>query len=208
MASPFETSIRLHVAHMTGPAAREFHIRTARAGLAAFMARQTTKPMVTLEVDHRSAQSETEVKPFGLIVYRFNRMREVVSFAFRALERLSPERSGAYRRAWLIVSAAAGPHASMAAATLGGIGLDQIGNARTVTIVNPVDYARKVHVGSKGFAVPAGIVEKVRQLINKTFGRIVRAWVQYIELSPGYRLRKAPRAGQALTYPALVIEAL
>jgi hypothetical protein len=196
MASPFETMVRLHMDNMTGPAARKYHIRRARAGLAEFMARQTVKPMVRLEVDGRPAASEDAVKPFGLIVYYFDRMREIVSFALRELERLSPVLSGAYRKAWLtLVDRAV-------------VGLDNLVGARTVTIVNPLPYARKVHTGAKGFEVPAGIIEKVRQLTLKRYRRVVTVNIQFIDLDPGYKLRKPPRAGQRLTYPALVIEAL
>jgi len=209
MASPFEISVNLFVKNMTGPAVVEFHARTAKRLLGEFMAKQSAKPMVTLEVDHRPAQSETEVKPFGLIVYRFSRMREVVSFALRELERLSPVRSGQYRKAWRIASLANASRLSRPGSVAkGAIGLDQIEGAGTVTIVNPLPYARKIQTGAKGFEVPAGIIEKVRQLILKRYRRVVYVGIQFIELLPGYRLKKPPRSGQPLTYPALVIEAL
>lgn len=209
MASQFEIAVQLHVKNMTGPAVKELHIKEARRLLGQFMARQTAKPMVSLEVDHRPAQSETEVKPFGLIVYRFNRMREVVSFALRELERLSPVRSGKYRRSWMIVSLAVASRVGRPGTTAKGpIGLDMLDGAHTVTIVNPLPYARKIQTGAKGFEVPAGIIEKVRQIILKRYRRTVTANIQFINLSPGYRLKKPPRSGQPLTYPALVIEAL
>jgi len=196
MASAFETMVRLHMDKMTGPAAREYHIRRARSGLAEFMARQTVKPMVRLEVDNRPATTEEQVKPFGLIVYHFDRMREVVSFALRELERLSPVLSGAYRKAWLTL------------VNRSVVGMDKIAGSRIVTIVNPLPYARKVHSGARGFEVPAGIIEKVRQIVLKRYRRTVSVNIQFIDLAPGYKLRKPPRAGQRLTYPALVIEAL
>jgi hypothetical protein len=210
VASPFETYIRLRVDQMAGPeAVKAFHVKTAKAALSEFMARQSVRPMVDIEVDTRPARSETEVKPFGLIVYRFGRMREVVSFALRELERLSPVRSGAYRKAWRIVSLAVASRVGRPGTMANGnIGLDQLDGATTVTIVNPLPYARKVHTGAKGFEVPAGILEKVRQLILKRYRRIVYVGIQFISLSPGYRLKKPPRSGQPLTYPALVIEAL
>lgn len=192
---------------MTGEAAKRFHVETARRLLGEFMARQSVKPGVTLEVDHRPARSETEVKPFGLIVYNFHRMREVVSYAMRELERLSSF-SKSYQRAWKIVSVAAASRLSGSSLAKGGIGLDQIDGAHTVTIVNPLPFARKVHTGARGFEVHAGIVEKVRQLVLRRYGRVVYVGIQFIELSPGYILRKPPNRGRPLTYPALVIEAL
>lgn len=193
---------------MTGEAAKRFHVETARRLLSEFMARQSVKPAVTLEVDHRPARSETEVKPFGLIVYNFHRMREVVSYALRELERLSPVASGKYRRSWKIVSVAAASRLSGSSLAKGAIGLDQIDGAHTVTIVNPLPFARKVHTGAKGFEVHAGIVEKVHQLVLKRYRRVVYVGIQFLELSPGYTLKKPPNRGRPLTYPALVIEAL
>lgn len=192
---------------MTGEAAKRFHVETARRLLGEFMARQAVKPSVTLEVDHRPARSETEVKPFGLIVYNFHRMREVVSYAMRELERLSAF-SKSYQRAWKIVSVAAASRLSGSSLAKGGIGLDQIDGAHTVTIVNPMPFARKVQTGAKGFEIHAGTVEKVRQLVLKRYGRVVYVGIQFLELSPGYILKKPPNRGRSLTYPALVIEAL
>lgn len=193
MANPIETYMRIRLDRFDAVTAKEMHIKFARRKLAEFMARQTVKPMVSIEVDHRSALSEAEVKPYGLIYYRFSRMREIIRYALRHLERLSPTLSGQFRRAWLIMSDSR------------AIGMDQIGARDEITLVNPEPQARKVHVGARGFEVTRGLVEKVRQLVLRRFGRMVTAGIRFIQLSPGYRLRKAPRAGQMLTYPALVI---
>lgn len=188
---------------MTGEAAKQFHVETARRLLSEFMARQPVKPGVTLEVDRRPARSETEVKPFGLIVYNFHRMREVVSFALKEFQRLSPvgskgdEHPGLYRRSWIMLVNGSKD-----------VGINQIPPRAKITIVNQLAYARKVHTGAKGFEIHAGIVEKVRQLVLKRYGRVVYAGVQFLELSPGYVLKKPPNRGRSLTYPALVIEAL
>lgn len=193
MANPIETYMRIRLDRFDAVTAKEMHIKFARRKLAEFMARQTVKPMVSIEVDHRPALTENEVRPFGLIYYRFSRMREVVSYALRQAERLSPMLSGRFRRSWLVM-------VNNALA-----GLDQIGARDEVIIVNNQDYARKVHVGARGFEVTRGLVEKVRQLVLRRYGRMVTANIRFIQLSPGYRIRKAPRAGQMLTYPALVI---
>lgn len=189
MASAFETVIRLQLSRYSPEAAKRKHIEVARKGLAEFMARQSVRPMVDLYVDGRPARSETEVRPFGVITYRFNRLREVMSFALRRAEELSPVLSGRYRRAWVWTSAA------------GVIGLDAVPEGQEVTLVNPLPYARKVHVGAKGFEVPAGIVEKVRQAVRRRYGAVVVAEVRFIRLAPGYTLKN----GQPLTYPALVL---
>lgn len=204
MASQFERTIRLAIDRNVSPeAAKAFLIKRARAGLAEFMARQSVRPMVSIEVDGRDALSETEVKPFGVITYRFSRMREVVSFALRELERMSPIGRGTYRRSWIVIVG------------VEQVGLDQI-DARlarmkrggTVTIVNTVPYARKIHVGAKGFVAYAnpGIVEKARQLVLRRYKNAVPAHVRFINLSNGYILQKGRKAGQAISYPALVLE--
>lgn len=230
MASPFEISVNLFVKNMTGPAVVEFHARTAKRLLGEFMAKQSAKPMVTLEVDHRPARSETEVKPFGLIVYRFSRMQEVVSYAMKELVRLSPvggkgdEHPGLYRRSWVML--VNGEKTTS---------LKNIQIGATVTIVNPLPYARKIHTGAKGFEVHAGIVEKVRQLIFLKYRRMFDVEIEFISLSGGYilqgfgtqrlaktnrmssafrknqrllSLRRDTSRGAEMKYPALVIRDL
>lgn len=187
MASAFESVIRLNLSRYSPEAAKRKHIEIARRGLAEFMARQTARPMVDLYVDGRAATNEEEVRPFGVITYRFNRMREVLSFAIRAAEELSPYRSGRYRRAWFFMSEA------------GPFGLDQIPGSGTIFLVNDQPYARKVHTGAKGFEVPAGIVEKVRQRVRRRYGSVVETEVRFIGLSHAYTLKN----GQRLTYPAV-----
>jgi len=233
VASPFETYIRVRVDQMVGPeAVKAFHVKTAKSVLSEFMAQQSVKPSVTLEVDHRPARSETEVKPYGLIVYRFGRMREVVSFALKEFQRLSPvggkgdEHPGLYRRSWMVLVNGSKD-----------IGINAIPPFATVTIVNPLPYARKIHTGAKGFEVHAGIVEKVRQLIlkDKKYRRLFDVEIEFIALSGGYELqgfgvlklaktnrmssafrkrqrmlslRRDTSRGSEMTYPALVIRSL
>ncbi|MGE4044464.1 MAG: hypothetical protein AB7F35_06400 [Acetobacteraceae bacterium] len=191
----FEQVIRLQLVKYSPEEARRRHIALARRGLAEFMARQTVKPMVSLEVDHHQAASEDQVRPFGVIVYRFSRMREVVSFALRECERLSPALSGRYRKSWFVL---AGRREIM---------LDQIPDDGPVTVTNDQPYHRKIHVGAKGYARYAnpGIVEKVRQLVRRRYGAIVSADITFIRLSDGYRLRRPRRREAELSYPALIL---
>lgn len=203
MAVAFETTVRLFIDRTTSPeAAKMMLVNRAREGLAEFMARQSVRPMVTIETDGRVAASENEVKPFGVIAYRFSRMREVVSLALRELERLSPIGRGSYRKSWIVLFEGA------------AVGLDRLDdllrkNPRgIVTIVNTQPYHRKIHVGSKGFTAYAnpGIVEKVRQLVIRRYRGAVVPDIRFISLSDGYILRKGKQRGQAMTYPALVID--
>lgn len=197
----FESVIRLQLERYGPEEARRRHIAVARSRLADFLAQQTTRPMVSIETDGHPAASEEAVKPFGVIVYRFNRMREIVRFALGEAERLSPVRSGRYKRSWFVMAANA------------RIGLDAIPPGVPITLTNDQPYARKINVGAKGFEryVPPGIVEKVRQLVLKRYKLIVDAEIDFLQLAGGYTLRqssgrgKARRRGAALTYPALIL---
>lgn len=194
MTLGFEQDIRLFIDRTVGPeAAKRMLITRAREALADFMARQSVKPMVHILTDGRETGTEDTVKPFGVIRYEFSRIREVVSFALRELERLSPVLSGRYRRSWITLIDRV------------QVGMDQVDGGQPVMIVNFQPYARKIHVGSRGFEVPAGIVEKVRQIVLRRFRRMISVNIQFIELNPGYTLKKPPRTGRRMTYPALVI---
>lgn len=190
MAKAFEEVIRLQMARFSPAEARKKHIAIARDGKAEFMARQSVKPQVRLEVDRRPALSEEQVKPFGLIVYRFDRMREVVEFALSEARRISPVDTGRYQAAWF------------AMVGNGEVSPEAIPQDVPVTITNDQPYAWKIHAGTKGFEkyVPPGIVEKIRQLVLRKYRPIVTAEVIYINLTGRGKARRRP-----IRYPALVI---
>lgn len=200
MASAFESVILLQMSRYSPAAAKQRHIQIARDGLAEFMARQLVRPMVTIETDGNRATSEEQVKPFGIITYRFSRLREVVSYALHEAERLSPVKSGRYRRSWVVL---AGNEE---------IGMDAIPNDVPVTLTNFQPYSRKINVGAKGFEryVPPGIVEKVRQLVLKRYRPVVDADIRYLTLANGHVLkrqgkRRSQKPGAAVTYPSLIL---
>ena len=180
----------MQMARYSPAEARKRHIVIAMAGKAEFMARQENKPGVRLEVDNRPATSEEQVKPFGLIVYRFDRMPEVAEFALSEARRISPVDSGRYQASWfaMVGDAETAPQA--------------IPQGASVTIANDQPYAWKIHAGTKGFEkyVPPGIVEKLRQLVLRKYRPIVTAQVTYIGLTGFGKARRRP-----IRYPALVI---
>lgn len=157
--------------------------------------------MVTIETDGHPSASEESVRPFGVITYQFNRMREVLSFALREAENESPVRSGRYYRSWFFMAQGA------------EIGLDEVPAGVAITLTNDQPYARKIHVGAKGFERYAnpGIVEKVRQAVMRRYGAVVSAEVTFINLAGAHTLqrssgrRKSRQKGAALTYPALIL---
>ena len=190
MAKAFEEVIRLRLAQFSPAERRRRHIEIARRGLTEFMARQENKPQVSLEVDHRSATSEDQVQPFGLIVYRLDRMREIVTFALSEARRISPVKSGRYQASWFL----------MVGNTETAI--DAIQPGHVVTITNDQPYALSIHVGAKGFKkyVPPGIVERLRQIVLRKYRALVTCAVTYIKLGASAGASKRP-----LRYPSLVI---
>lgn len=203
----FSEVIRLSLSQFSPEVARQKHIAIARAGLAKFLAAQTVRPMVTIEVDGHRASSEEEVRPFGVINYRLTRLREVVAFALAEARRLSPVRTGRYQGSWFLLMDRA------------EIPLEGVPESGTVMLTNDRPYARKIHVGAKGFEIHRGIVEKVRQSVLRKYGAIIEADLLFITLQGGWRLKKGLRkihrgrrygairndapAGAELTYPTL-----
>lgn len=206
--SAFETVIRLQLDKFGPEAARKKHIEIARQGFAALMARQQTKPDVTLVVDGHAASSETSVKPFGVIIYRFSRIREVGRFVWSEWRNQAPVESGEYRDSIIVIADGAVVDPNAIPAT-----------AKEIIVVATVPYARKIQVrGARLRNVPPGIAERVRQLALRRYRPIVTVSLQYITLSGGYtlkgggaaakarrQLRKDRAAGRQLTYPALVL---
>jgi hypothetical protein len=222
MGAAFQRVIELQLRQYGPEEAKRRHIEIARRGLAAFLARQSSKPIVTIEVDGRPAQSETEVMPYGRIVYHFIRMPQIAAFCLDQAIRLSPVHTGQFRHGWFVLE--------------GETQVDPKDVRGGFIMVNDEPYARKIHVGSKGYEKYAnpGIVEKVRQLAFRRYGATIDAEIEFITLQGGYILKgRAPRVlaktnsrssafrggrkflaarpdrgpGAEMTYPALVVTA-
>lgn len=127
------------------------------------------------------APEESVILP-GPIVYRFSWLQNVAAYALAFLrERYpvrGPEKGGHYRdRHVLLVRQKP-------------VALEQIRPGDVVTIVNTQPYARKVHVGSKGFAMPEGIYEDCRLSLRRHFGKnLLDVQMAFITLRDGYVLR-------------------
>ncbi|BBK37690.1 hypothetical protein STAQ_27680 [Allostella sp. ATCC 35155] len=212
--SAFESVIQVQVAKYGPDAAKRHHIAVARRGLADYLARQDARPDYSIETDGRPAASELSVQPYGIITYRFRRMREVAAFALAEAIRLSPHRSGRYKRSWFAMVDGA------------EVDVDAIRqDAGLVLITNDQPYSRKINVGAKGFEKYAnpGIVERVRQLVRRRYGTIVAPEIEYLTLEGAYRLkrdlfrrnkrgerygsaRRDALAGSDLRYPAIALK--
>lgn len=163
-------------------------------------------PHWTTYVDGRQGVPESQVRPDGAIVYRFNVLGLATVFALSYCMTRSPVRSGAYRKAWF-VAVDGKPWRD---------DLNDIPDSAEVMIVNPLPYARKIDTGAmKRMSVPPGIVEGARQVTQRRFPTVV-ASRRFVNIPPGlvdgapYTLRrngvrKDRAAGQSLTYPALIL---
>jgi hypothetical protein len=194
--SAFERRIELNLAQFSQEAARKKLIETARQGLAAFLARQSEKPAYTILVDGHPASSEDEVRYGGVISYRFLRMPQIGRYAITIARQLSPVASGHYRSAWFLLA----DNTQVAENAIP----PKVGE---LLLINDVPYARKIQTrGARILGVPPGIVERVRQFVQRQFGGQVVATLQYVTLKGGYQLKRPPRRRRSLhelTYPAL-----
>jgi hypothetical protein len=218
--SPFARVIKLQLDRYGPVEAKRRHIEAARAGLGAYLGTQTPKPAVRLEVDGHAATSEDQVKPFGIIIYRFQRMHEVVPYALMKAREFSPVGTktdarpghpGLYRESWF--------------ALVDGrvVQAGEVAPDDEVTITNNQPYSRKINTGAKGYEryAPPGVVEKTRQAVLAKYGATVDAHIVFLDLEGGYVLRRdlqhihggrrygSPRrdarAGMPITYPALIM---
>lgn len=219
--SAFESVVQVALDKYGPEKAKQLHIAIARKKLGELMARQQSKPSYTIETDGRPAASEESVRPFGVITYRFTRMREIAAFCLAEAIRVSPEASGRYKRSWFILADGAETKADAIPPS-----------AKMILVVNDQPYSRKINVGAEGFEkyVPPGIAEKVRQAAIRKFRAVATIEVEYVTLSGGYVFKTNPKpakakqnrmssafragratrrgrvmAGKAMTYPAVSI---
>lgn len=196
--SAIEQVVEINLAQFGPAAAKQKHIEIARAGLAAFLARQQERPAYRIEVDGHVASSEASVKPFGVIVYRFMRMPQIARFAIVTARELSPVASGRYQHSWFLLADDREVTEMAVPETV-----------QRLILCNEQPYSRKINVrGARLRGVPPGIVERVRQLTLRRYGAIVNANIEYITLKGGHvlkRTRRSAKAGRPLTYLALVI---
>jgi hypothetical protein len=155
---------------------------------------------VTTIVDGRRGASEDQVKPFGVIVYRFAYWADVANWAIAKLQELSPVDTGVYRENWTII---------VNGEEVGPTQIPQ--DAPSIAITNREPYHRKIYVGAKGFRTRAHFIDKVAsQLRASPYGNQVQASVSFIDIPNPYILRtnggrKDRMAGTPITYPALIL---
>ena len=210
--STIERVITLAIADVRPPEIQRIHAREARRILAEHLARRGgTPPRVRTIVDGRIGASEESVRPYGVIRYEFDQLRDAVLFALAKLRELSPRLSGDYAKAWFLMHK--GKKVSEEALPA---------DATDVTICNDQPYSRMLLVGKgpggRPFSLqnpPPGYMELAYRAVKKRYGNSVEVAIPYLYLNGGYRLkadyvhgdrysaRPDSRAGQPITYPAL-----
>jgi hypothetical protein len=183
--------------------------RFARQTRDDLIARGEASPRYATIVNGIEGRSEDQVRLPGPIVYRFEYLQEVVLVGLRLLRAGAPVLSGRYRDSFFVM-ANGSPVDETADLPLGA----------EVVLTNDQPYSRKIQVGAQQTSVPSHLFDRVQKALRRTFGDLVRVELRFIPLQGGYVLRRRGlrrladgrksrrpdvRAGDDLTYPALVI---
>jgi hypothetical protein len=183
--------------------------RFARDTRDELIARGDASPRYETSVNGIAGRSEDQVRLPGPIVYRFEYLEEVVSVGLRLLREGAPVLSGRYRDSFFAMVNGS-PVSETADLPLGA----------EVILTNDQPYSRKIQVGAQQTSVPSHLFDRVQKALRRTFGDLVMVELRFIPLQGGYVLRRRGtrahlsgtrkrrpdvRAGDDLTYPALVI---
>lgn len=182
----------------------------AKSQLASAISSGEASPLYSRFVNGRPGAAEETVIAPGPILYVFSWWPEIIEFALEFLTERSPQRSGRFRESWFVM--------------VGGARVDDFAAlpvGATVTITNDQPYARKIEVGHMRMSVPPGVVEDGKVAVQRQYGKIVAVKKTFVDLAGGYVLRghfskgvgkfarrgirSDTRAGQPVTYPALVL---
>jgi hypothetical protein len=219
MARGIEEVVRLAMREVSTPEFQRRHAALAKQGLAQHIAARQFPPRVRRIVDGRPGVAEDQVQLFGIIRYEFDSLREAAYRAKQDLEEASPRQSGKLAGAWFFM-------------VDGKPVQDVPPDAVEVTIANDQPYARRVLVGrrpdGRPFSLqnlPPGYLELAKGRVAARFGNSVEVHARFIYIEGGYRLandyrdtslsprararrkvRPENRAGQPITYPALVLK--
>ncbi|MBP2233080.1 hypothetical protein J2847_006415 [Azospirillum agricola] len=230
-AAAFARSLDLFVDRTLSPAAQSARLAgAAKRELARLVAEGHASPSYQRFVDGREGAAEETVAPApgGRIVYRFNHLGAVGTFAVSFLRQRSPAASGlparprngkhgAYRDSfWIGVNGRAFPAARYDP--------ELVPAGAELVIYNINAYSRKVDVQQVGgkslsFSVPPGIFDDAAKAIRTRYGSLVdvkRVYTmrfdgQYllkneqVHRSGRYVGRSRNRAGKPVESPALII---
>jgi len=187
--APEAQSARLAQAAIEG---RDELIRSGRAA-----------PSYRTFVDGVEGAAEAQVKPQGVIVYRFATLGEAAIFALAYLRERSPVKSGDYRDSfWLAVDGRAFTQKTFRP--------DRIGAASEIIIYNLQPYSRQVQVQMEGgrklkFKVPPDLFGDAMVEVRKRFPSLKARQLDRIRAPGLYVIKNGRRAGKVVDSPALSI---
>ena len=202
----FRRSVDVFVRRSLSPQAQAKMLAdTAKKGVADLIATGRASPDYRRYVDGREGVPEESVKPDGVIVYRFNQLGAITTFALSFLVNRSPIRSGDYRKSFYI--GVNGKFIPMAQFNPNAVPPDA-----EIVIGNTQPYSRKVDVQLVGtrklsFSVPAGLFDDAAQAVRRRYGALVDAKRVYTMRHPHqYTLKRGRRAGKPVESPAIIIK--
>jgi hypothetical protein len=149
---------------------RKTLIATAKREHARIMQTEPRPKRFIRAVDGVAGAREEQVKPGGVIRYRYQRLEEVVRAAMELLFELSPVLSGEYRLAHtLFVDGAAASDLS----AWDGTG--------TIVITNMMPYARVIEAGKMKMRVPGSdhVYEQAEILLRREYGNTANIKFNY-----------------------------
>lgn len=205
----FDRELRVALAGTEPEEMRRELAAFARASLAELIASRAAPAEYARFVNGRAGAAEETVQLPGPIVYVFTNWRLAVETALAELVRRVPRKTGRYSRSFLVV--------------VGGrevTDFDAIPPGGEVVIVNSQPYTRKMEVGENGEAGDRHF-DLARGAFNRRFSGAFKASVQFLNVSAGLRpdmpyilkrggrsRRKDRQAGQPISYPALILQAI
>ncbi|MGE0290269.1 MAG: hypothetical protein AB7P16_28640 [Bradyrhizobium sp.] len=209
----FAEDIRLATAGIAPEAVSAELAKLAKTELGRAVSSGAASPIYTRYVNGREGAAEESVEAPGPILYVFSWWKLVINFALEELGKASPRLTGRYQASHVVM--------------VGGRTVDpasDIPAEAEVMIINTQPYARKIEVGHMRMTVPDGVYEAVRSKVVRRFGGEagpVQVRKRMVMLPGGYvlkgrfrrgyksfartKLRRDTKAGQPITYPALVM---
>lgn len=184
---------------------RARHVAVARSTLANALAAYQTPPTVMQIVDGRIGAELETVRVPGSIIFRLGALNQMKAVALEEAEKLSPVRSGRYKRNWFAMVDGKAHHDA------------PLGPTDVLTIVNIVPYARKIQTrGARRLNIPPGIIDRLANILKASYGRSFEIRPAFVDIPMAYVLqndlldkrgkpRKDSLAGSKIAYPAVII---
>lgn len=203
-ATLFRRSVEVFIDRKLSPEARSQHLASvARAGLKEILDGKSVKNYIRF-IDGVAWLTEDQVKPEGVILYRFSVLPLVVGFVLGYLKQRSPKKSGRYSESFwvsvngkLILARQFNPaHVPMDA---------------EIYIGNLMPYNRRVDLQVDGtrvlrFSVPPNLYADAVKAARSRFGGLINLYRVYTIEFPGqYILKTGPRRGKRVHSPVIHI---